>query len=288
MTYPEPSIKLKVDLTNPGQFFACCGLLELADRLWPGSEGWFGDSHFFIASEPQASLASLKDAIRALTVTNTMSEEQMMRSNELGSMTKKQRKDKALEEEKKQLDSLCRESPIRLVGKIDMVIDWFRDDHVGGSRFKTWAGQQSVLDIAVSMHAALNEVTADFWSPVYGVGLPFNFDSDLGCQGSAIDLGFSFDPLSSSTATRIETSCRPGVEFLCFVGLQRFRPRGLKARNKFRYLAWMTPSSPNIAAALASYSVESAQGASFVFPLLYRTKYLKSFLPATPLEGATS
>ncbi len=24
--------------TNPGQFFACCGLLELADRLWPGAE----------------------------------------------------------------------------------------------------------------------------------------------------------------------------------------------------------------------------------------------------------
>ena len=32
-----------VDPTNPGQFFACCGLLELADRLWPGAEGWFAD-----------------------------------------------------------------------------------------------------------------------------------------------------------------------------------------------------------------------------------------------------
>ena len=42
MTNPEPSIRVKVDPTNPGQFFACCGLLELADRLWPGAEGWFG------------------------------------------------------------------------------------------------------------------------------------------------------------------------------------------------------------------------------------------------------
>ena len=49
MTYPEPSITVKVDLTNPGQFFACCGLLELADRLWPGAEGWFEGDQFHIA-----------------------------------------------------------------------------------------------------------------------------------------------------------------------------------------------------------------------------------------------
>ena len=44
MSYPEPSITVKVNVTNPGQFFACCGLLELADRLWPGAEGWFDGS----------------------------------------------------------------------------------------------------------------------------------------------------------------------------------------------------------------------------------------------------
>lgn len=30
MTLPQPNIKIPVDLTNPGQFFACCGLLEVA------------------------------------------------------------------------------------------------------------------------------------------------------------------------------------------------------------------------------------------------------------------
>ena len=44
----EPNIKIPVDLTNPGQFFACCGLLELADRLWPGAEGWIGGREFCI------------------------------------------------------------------------------------------------------------------------------------------------------------------------------------------------------------------------------------------------
>src|SRR5438093_13336327 len=40
------NIRIPVDLTNPGQFFACCGLLELADRLWPGAEGWFEPQDF--------------------------------------------------------------------------------------------------------------------------------------------------------------------------------------------------------------------------------------------------
>jgi CRISPR-associated protein Csx14 len=34
-------IQLRLQPTNPGQFFACCGLLELADRLWNGAEGSF-------------------------------------------------------------------------------------------------------------------------------------------------------------------------------------------------------------------------------------------------------
>src|SRR5688572_7628840 len=54
MSLPEPTIRVPVDPTNPGQFFACCGLLELADRLWPqtndrqAAEGWFADGQFEI------------------------------------------------------------------------------------------------------------------------------------------------------------------------------------------------------------------------------------------------
>ena len=49
MSYPEATIRVTVDPANPGQFFACCGLLELADRLWPDAEGWFADAQFCIA-----------------------------------------------------------------------------------------------------------------------------------------------------------------------------------------------------------------------------------------------
>src|ERR1700674_5186540 len=54
---------VNVDPTNPGQFFACCGLLELADRLWGGAEGWFADGKFQIASG--GTLAETLDALLA-------------------------------------------------------------------------------------------------------------------------------------------------------------------------------------------------------------------------------
>ena len=48
MSDRQANITIPVDLTNPGQFFACCGLLELADRLWPRAEGWFEKRGFCI------------------------------------------------------------------------------------------------------------------------------------------------------------------------------------------------------------------------------------------------
>jgi hypothetical protein len=48
MNAVQPAIRIAVDPTNPGQFFACCGLLELADRLWPGAEGCFTVEDFCV------------------------------------------------------------------------------------------------------------------------------------------------------------------------------------------------------------------------------------------------
>jgi len=285
----EPNIKIPLDLTNPGQFFACCGLLELADRLWPGAEGWFEAGHFCIRSN-LAAFVPLMDSLRELSVANTMAPEQLSRLEFLGSLSKKQRQETPdLEDEKKKLESLRREEPIVLLGNTSLRIDWFCDADSGGSRFKTWAGQQSVLDITGAMkdgiHAIDIETESSLWSNARGIGLPFNFDSDLGGQGSALDIGFSFDPLAASEATRIEGSCKPALEFLCFVGLQRFRPREIKDDNRFVYAAWNTPLLPGIAAAAICQSIRLSTAPSYEFRLLYRTKYLKSFLPAQPFQG---
>lgn len=278
--------RIPVDLTNPGQFLACCGLLELADRLCPGAEGWFEGNSFCIAASGASFVATMQ-AVADSNVANTMTPSQIARLSELSNVKKQERSD-ALEEEKRALESLRRDSPIVLTGKIGFRIDWFCDEFAGGSRFKTWAGQQSVLDIAQAMHGGIrNHVEAEtgIWTSIRGIGLPFNFDSDLGGQGSALDIGFSFDPLAGSEITRIEGSCRPALELLAFIGLQRFRPREIARQNRFVYVAWSMPLGPLVAACAVSQALPVTDARIYEFRLLDRTRYLKSFLPSQFYQG---
>ena len=255
-------IRVNVDPTNPGQFFACCGLLELADRLWPASEGWFEKEYFFLhtnESVENATALSLFNQLKGCALGNTMTAQQITRLKELSAMKGSMRsKSPGLDEEKAFLEKLLREEPILLDAPFHLRLDWFRDNRAAGSRFKTWAGRQSVLEIASSMKNALS--APDWGAPaledclsrtVSGCGLPFNFDSDLGGQGSALDVGFSFDPLAGSTLTRIESGARPCLELLAFIGLQRFRPMQLRNENRFVYSTWNRPLTPEIAAPAA-------------------------------------
>ncbi|MEN6335381.1 MAG: type I-U CRISPR-associated protein Cas8c [Phycisphaerales bacterium] len=288
--FPQPSIIVDVDVTNPGQFFACCGLLELADRHCPGAEGCFERDRFCIACPNGNSIETLLDSLIRSTVSNTMSIAQQSRLEQLSSMSRQEYAGRSkIEKEKKTLEALRREEPIILKGAIVLRIDWFRDEFAGGSRFKTWAGQQSVLDITTAMHVGIKSAGAQcgqtIWNSTRGIGLPFNFDSDLGGQGSALDIGFSFDPLAGSAATRIEGTCKPALELLSFIGLQRFRPRQIGGENRYIYTAWHTPLPISAAACAACHCVRISDDPTYEFRLLYRTKYLKSFCPAIPFQG---
>lgn len=282
------SIRINVDPANPGQFFACCGLFELAIRIWPGAEGWFEGRQFCI--ECDGTTTHLFDALAECHMTNTMTEDQHARFKAITAMSVKERKAiPGVEDEAKALDKLLREAPIVFGSPFCITLDWFADDFAGGSRFKTWAGRQSVLEIATSMKDVLkgkdwrNEDCLMF--SARECGLPFNFDSDLGAQGGAIDIGFSFDPLAGSALTRIEPMARPALELLAFIGLQRFRPEEIKGENRFLYFAWNRPLAIEVASPGACRALPIVGGCCYEFRLLYRTKYLKSFLPSTPFSG---
>ncbi|HLK62190.1 MAG TPA: type I-U CRISPR-associated protein Cas8c [Bryobacteraceae bacterium] len=283
----EPAIQIAFQPTNPGQFFACCGLLELADRLWGGVEGWFAGNTFHLRpTRPVSnwSAAELIDDLAQCPLTNTMTAAQHERHEKLSAMPKKVREaDAGLEAEKKSLDALHREAPVVLGAPLRYTIDWFQDDRSGGSDFKTWAGQQSVVDIASGMQRLIErEASAKEWlfRSSDGDGVPFQFDSDIGSSGSALDLGFSMDPLK---ATGLKTRTRPMLELAAFVGLQRFRPRRMGTDNVYHYFAWGEPLLPEAAAPVVCGAVECLRLRGFRFSLLYRTKYLKSFLPAAQL-----
>lgn len=286
MNTPEPSIRVNVDVTNPGQFFACCGLLELADRLWDGAEGWFDESATEFQLAPLiptngGDSASFLAAFAECKVFNTMTNAELNRFDELKA---KRVKDLSTEdkEEKKSLEKMWREAPLELREPFHLLIDWFFDEYAGGSRFKAWAGRQSVIDIARNMKQPLDAgdysdvPVTDWFAHTTGDEITFKLDADAGGHSSALDVGFVLDPLGMSSHNR------PFLELTAFIGLERFRPTPDAKTNRYIYSTWTTPLLPAAAFAAAAGQLEAPGARLFEFPLL-RTKYLKSFLPAQPI-----
>ena len=282
MSQVSDTLVVTVDPGNPGQFFACCGLLELADRLGSGAEGWFrANGCEFVVDYRHAKSQDVLTTLTTCVLKNAMSKEQVRTMESLREIRKSNRDDEQ-ESLKKSLDKLWRETPLILGLDEPFRLDWFVDTHSGGSRFKTWAGQQSVIDIARAMKTPVeqghySDVPVEQWLQYsHGSALTFNFDSDASVQASPLDVGFSLDPLGMSSTSR------PLLELLAFVGLQRFRPLGASRANAYTYALWTQPLPPIVASAISNCSARIPNGIQFTFPLLYRTKYLKSFLPAKP------
>ena len=261
MTRPDASITVKVDLTNPGQFFACCGLLELADRLWPGAEGWFGDAEFHVACP-----GTRDELLRQIT---SVELERIDPDDEMA-------------------------SPLRVTSPFHLTLDWWRDEIAGGKRLKVWAGSMRSGRIARAMQKAIIEAPDperlfDHAAIVYDPDQsekkvePYYFDSRRGWNAQSLDVGFATDSL------KIKTLAYPAVEFLCLVGLQRFRPAPTEHRRVFDYHAWFDPLpvSPATVAASGTLRVRNSEGYRFENAFRTAQRKHKSFLPATPI-GASS
>jgi CRISPR-associated protein Csb3 len=261
MSPRTPAITINVDVTNPGQFFACCGLLELADRLWPGAEGWFDNAFFCI------------NAAGTLPDLWTLIADADLRALDPGDETA---------------------SPMRLEAPFGLTLDWWKDEEAGGRRLKVWAGSMRAVRIAQAMKAAIRDAAQherplDYATVVYDPDdpkkkvEPFYYDARRGGSARPIDIGFSPDSLT------MRTVAFPAVEFLCVVGLQRFRPALTSQRRIFEYHTWRTPLPPFLAAVAASGLDALADGVGYRFENAFRTdqEKHKSFLPATPMENLT-
>jgi hypothetical protein len=248
------TITIPVDLTNPGQFFACCGLLELADRLNPESVGCFKAGTFLIQSE--VDFQTLKDAL-------VQSECESLDKNDLYTCA------------------------LHLRGSIDLRLDWWQDDRAGGKSLKTWAGQQRVQAIFDLMRRAVEAVDSaedllDFAAIVRDeakgkakakAASPFYFDARR--SATALDIGFSPDVHNMSVVSF------PAVEALALIGLQRFRPASPpeSQQRRFHFFAWKQALPASVAS--AALAIGFAGGERYSFATGSRGgEYHKMFKPA--------
>src|SRR4051812_38625350 len=135
MTYSgKTSIDFTLEPTNPGQFFACCGLLELAERIWPGAALGHFEQHGRVfrirvePTDPSDQRAQLVTGLRDCVIDNVMTRPQKSRLEQLRGMNKKAIEAADLEDEKKTLESLWRESPVTLGPPFQLTLDWHLDD----------------------------------------------------------------------------------------------------------------------------------------------------------------
>lgn len=274
MTTEKPNITVKVDLTNPGQFFACCGLLELADRLWPGAEGWFEDRSFNLHAG--GNLRSL------LTI--------------------------LIFDPPEQVSSFCGTLSVKpIVAPLALTFDgnassrfvldfWLKVAAKSGSvqavaapPWNMWSGNQKSFQIWLQLRDELRAILVGdsatrtvartdaqlqelFYQtrPLTG---RFGFDSTA--AWNALDVGFS----PNDQGMAVESS--PATELLAAVGLQRFRP--VVDEGMITYQLWNIPCAACVAAAFASGSINSV-GNRFRFEIVDRGQY-SAFGKAKPMKG---
>lgn len=274
MSRPEANIKISVDLTNPGQFFACCGLLELADRLWPGAEGWFDGSVFCLHTgnnlRSMLTLLILDPPEQPLFFCGTLPVKPIVAPLALafaGDATPR----------------FVLDFWLKTIIKLGTV------QAVAAPPWNMWSGNQKSLPIWLQLRDELRALIVgddatktpactdaqllDLFHQTRPLTGRFGFDSTA--AWSALDVGFS----PNDQGMAVESS--PATELLAAVGLQRFCP--VINDGMIRYHVWNTAAAPPVAAALACGGITSAC-THYQFEIIDRGQY-SAFGKAKPTKG---
>lgn len=212
---------LNVDVQNPGQFFSCCGLFELAYRQGNGDvEAYFTDGQFFLVDEPV-------DLVESLLTCE-------IRDND-------------------------NDGSLWIGDPFNLHLDWWFNFKANGwqirrgvAPLKTWAGAQKAGVIMACSRDAL--VPRGLDPDVFNYGTvvkrkPFYHDSRLNMWSSALDTGFSNNNEKMAIITY------PAVDTLSVIGLQRFLPKRMDDRLKYTYVPWQQQYPIAVAAMVASAAI---------------------------------
>jgi CRISPR-associated protein Csb3 len=266
------SISVPLDVANPGQYFAACGLFELASR-----------------SSSREVLARFRSGAFEVETEETLPS-LLARTCKEGL----KREDSAAIQDDDEEEASDAATPLSVGGRL--VLDWWRD--ASARDLKTWAGTMNGPRIAQAMLAAIadeslhNERLFDCAMVVKDPETsskkvePFYFDARRAGNAHSRDVGFAPNDM------QLETNAFPAVEVLCLIGLQRFRPAPVpKLRRVFDYCIWQEWLPINVAPAVACGAVRLRDEPRYRFESWFRTsqKKHKAFRPARlVLEGELS
>ncbi|MBX5454899.1 MAG: hypothetical protein K6U10_13315 [Acidobacteriia bacterium] len=267
MSTSVSDIRIDVNPRNPGQFFACCGLLELASRRWPESEGWFQGSgnrtvfHIETKSTENDPLGKIVQILCKCVNLVKIAQDDGIQNLQAD------------------------RQPIVLL-PFDLRLDWWLDAYGEGdkSELKVWAGQQTPFRLINNMREAWRAVTACTADATSSAKLlaeraptSGRFGFDPAASWEALDVGFSPDEQGVPVLTS------PATEILAAVGLQRCRPYPVAGKPRwFAYHIWRSPLDITVAAAAVAGHGCAAE--RFAFPVVMRNPQYGTFGWANPLD----
>lgn len=266
---------IPVDLLNPGQVFACLGLLEAADLLCGSAEGGFDWSD---ASRFQLTASGTANPVSAVLEFLACAEVKAAVPHGWSS-------DEAKSDNLERIDHYLAGEPDRMALPIVMrgpngtavcLTHWSDDSR--RDNFKLYSGNRSALSIATAMlkgtmdkkgggltkgvvqlwNEQREQLTADPFAILCAMGGSFNFDP----RGAwtAIDAGYS------PNEHKHKVMASPVVEILAAWGLEHARPIAIAIR-KYRYAVWEESLPAFLARAALCDGFATLKQRRFRFPL---------------------
>jgi CRISPR-associated protein Csx14 len=249
-----PNLRIPMDPLNPGQFYACCGLVELFELSGPKVLSHFElDSNrprkaeFVLFSDDELNLDFVIKSVRDSKCVP-------------GSIDAPPGN-----------DSIAPISVFLFNQRLEL--DWWLNDfHDRARSLKCWAGQVTTKKLMFELPQLLPPDNASFDSDGF---TSTRFGIDPRSAWVSLNLGYSPNEQGQESRTF------PVVEMLAAFGLQGFRPAGDRAQG-FRYALWLKPLPGIVARTAAAKPWEGLQAACYQFELGQRGSY-KFFSFAEPI-----
>ena len=246
-------LRIPLDPLNPGQFFACCGLFELATNngearaYFEADEATPRRAHFIVHES-----ANIRDVLQAVRDANPTP-----------------LADRG--------EDSTRPILLTINGK-EVVLDWWLDFFgEGTTSLKCWAGQVTTRKLFDDLPPLIDPDCEPCRLMTAAAMTKSKLGIDPRSAWNALDFGFSPDAHNKDAATY------PAVEVLGAIGLQGFRPYPDR-RDNIAYHLWAAPLPLTVARLAAVDAWEGLPRCSYEFSIAKRGQSYKYFKLAKFIE----